>query len=126
MAYRRWNPNPNASRVGDCAVRAVARALHMDWERAYTALALQGFVMRDMPSSNHVWGTFLKTSGFRRSTVPNECPDCYTVRDFAREHPEGVYVLGLSGHVVTIEDGDWYDTWDSGEEAPIYYWERMN
>lgn len=36
----------------------------------------------------------------------------------------GTYILALSGHVVTVVDGDWYDTWDSGGEIPIYYWVR--
>ena len=52
----------------------------------------------------------------------DECPDCYTVADFAAEHPSGTYILSLSGHVVCVMDGDYYDTWDSGGEIPLYYW----
>ena len=47
---------------------------------------------------------------------------CYTVADFAREYPRGVYVLGCSGHVMTVINGEWWDSWDSGAECPIYYW----
>ena len=47
---------------------------------------------------------------------------CYTVADFAREYPRGVYVLGCSGHVLAVIDGKWWDSWDSGAECPIYYW----
>lgn len=78
----------------------------------------------DMPSANHVWGAYLRRCGFVRQIVPNECPDCYTVADFCRDHPEGLFVLAISGHVVAVEDGDWWDTWDSGNEIPVYYWMR--
>ena len=48
----------------------------------------------------------------------------YTVEDFCIDHPHGVYVLGCDGHVLTVVDGLYYDSWDSGGEVPIYYWER--
>ena len=35
MAYIPYNPNPVARRVGDCAVRAVSKALGVDWEQAF-------------------------------------------------------------------------------------------
>ena len=44
--------------------------------------------------------------------------------DFAAEHPSGTYILALSGHVVCVMDGDYYDTWDSGGEVPLYYWRK--
>ena len=122
MAFREWNPNPTGRRVGDCAVRAVARALGVDWETAYLKIVANGYAMGDMPSSDAVWGSVLRQAGFYRSAVPNTCPDCYTVAAFAQDHPEGVYVLALGGHVVTVVDGDWYDTWDSGWQIPQYFW----
>ena len=124
MAWIDWNPNPSARRVGDCAVRAVAKALDEDWESAFIKIAAAGYAMGDMPSSDSVWGAVLRQNGFYRQAVPNTCPDCYTVADFAQEHPSGVFVLALGGHVVTVVDGDWYDTWDSGEQVPQYFWYR--
>jgi len=124
MAWKEWNPNPTSRRVGDCAVRAVARALGIDWETAYLKIAAAGYGMGDMPSSDSVWGAVLRQNGFYRKAVPNTCPMCYTVEMFAQEHPEGIYVLALGGHVVTVEDGDWYDTWNSGDEVPQFYWYR--
>ena len=54
MAYIEYNPNPTGRRVGDCAVRAVAKALKVDWETAYMLLTMNGFSMGDMPSSDSV------------------------------------------------------------------------
>jgi hypothetical protein len=119
-----FNPNPGAKRVGDCAVRAIAKAMGTEWEKTYLALCVEGLRAHDMPSGNSVWGSYLKASGFRQRMLPDACPECYTVAAFANEHPHGVYVLALSGHVVTVVNGDYYDTWDSGEEVPVYYFER--
>lgn len=126
MSFKQYNANPDANRVGDCTVRAISKALNQDWDETYTALSLQGFVMKDMPSANAVWGAYLRRMGFRRNVIPDDCPDCYTVSDFAEDHPEGTYILALSGHVVCVEDGDWVDSWDSGDGIPLYYWMRKD
>ena len=107
-----FNPNPRGSSVGDCVVRAVAAATGQSWEQAYIALA----------SANRTWGAYLQNQGYKRRMVEADCATCYTVADFAREYPRGVYVLGCSGHVLTVIDGAWWDSWDSGAECPIYYW----
>lgn len=120
--WKHYNPSPAGRNVGDCSVRAVAKALGIDWETAYVLITMAGFQMNDMPSSNSVWGAVLRKRGFYRYVVPNSCPDCYTVGQFADDHPEGVYVLGTGNHVVTVKDGVIYDTWDSRNEIPIYYW----
>ena len=122
--WEEYNPNPVGRRVGDCAVRAVAKALDHDWETAYTMLTANGFLMGDMPSSDSVWGATLRQHGFLRESVPNTCPDCYTAEDFANDHPDGIYVLGFGGHTATIVDSILYDSWDSSELSPQFYWYR--
>ena len=120
--YIKYNANPDGKNVGDCTVRAISTALDQSWEETYIGLALQGFLMGDLPSANSVWGAYLRSKGFVRRIVPDTCPDCYNVSDFAGEHPDGTYILALSGHVVCVRDGDWIDTWDSGGGVPLYYW----
>ena len=122
--WRNYNPSPVGRNVGDCAIRAVAKALNTDWETAYAMIALNGYLMGDMPSSNAVWGAVLRQEGFKRYAVPNRCPDCYTLDDFAKDHPKGVFVVGTGNHVVTIKDGVIWDSWDSSQEIPIYYWTK--
>ena len=124
MAWVKFNANPIGKRVGDCTVRAISKATDQDWESTYSALAAEGFFLCDMPSANHVWGAYLRRKGYARSIIPDTCPDCYTVEDFCRDNPCGVYILALPSHVIAVIDGDWYDTWDSGQEVPIYFWER--
>ena len=119
-----FNPNPVGRRVGDCAVRAVSKALGVSWERAYVMLALNGFLMGDMPSNNTVWGAVLRQNGFSMRTLPESCPECYTAADFCADNPEGVFVLGFGNHVAVVESGNLYDAWDSSNEIPLYVWYR--
>ena len=118
--------NPTARRVGDCAVRAVSVALDTDWETAYSMLAANGFAMGDMPSADSVWGATLRQHGFYRKAIPNTCPDCYTAEDFCKDNPKGAFVLAFGGHVAAVKDGKLYDSWDSSNEIPNYYWYRKD
>lgn len=122
--WKDFNANPSGKRVGDYVVRAIAHNLDMEWERAYTDICLQGFIDCDMPSANEVWGAYLRRKGYKRGILAEECPTCYTVRDFCRDYPEGRYLLALHEHVVSVVNGCYYDTWDSGDMAPLYYWKK--
>ena len=124
--WREFNPNPLSRRVGDCAVRAVSKELGVDWEEAFAEIAANAFAMGDMPSSDSVWGAVLRQHGFYRDVIPNTCPDCYTAEDFAKDHPKGVYVLAFGGHVATVEDGDLYDSWNSSQLVPQYFYYRKD
>ena len=105
MAWKEFNNNPTGRNVGDCAVRAIAVALNVDWEKAYSMIAANGFTMGDMPSSNGVWGSVLRQKGFSRKSIPDT-----------------FYVLGFGSHVATVRNGTLYDSWDSSHEIPQYYW----
>jgi len=120
--YQYYNPSPVGARVGDCAVRAVAKALGMDWETGFAVLTVKAYETADLPNSNAVINAVLTERGFERGVVPNTCPACYTFEQFAADYPEGTYVLGTGTHVATVIDGILFDTWDSSKETPIYYW----
>ena len=117
-----YNPNPAGRKVGDCSVRAIAKALNVDWEEAYCLICSAGYSMADMPSSNGVWGAVLRQHGFYRESIRSDCPDCYTAEDFCIDNNRGVFVLGFGSHVATVIDGNLYDSWDSSKEIPQYFW----
>lgn len=124
MPYVSFNPNPRNKRVGDCAVRAVSKAVGQDWTDAYIGLCAEGLALRDMPSANYVWGMYLKKYGFEEHMISSICPQCVTVGQFAKDHPKGRYVLATQNHVVAVENGDYFDTWDSGNEIVLYFFEK--
>ena len=118
----KYNANPVANNVEDCAIRAVALALNVSWDDAFDMVARMAKNMGVMPHNNAAWGAVLRQHGFQRAVIPNTCPDCYTAEDFCRDNPEGVYVLGFGTHTATAIDGKLYDTWDSSMEIPQYFW----
>jgi len=122
--WQLYNPNPIGRHVGDCTVRSLSKALDLSWDRAYTMLVAKGFELCDMPSSNAVFGAILKAHGFKRETIPDSCPDCYTLGEFVNDHPNGLFVVGMSGHVATVKDGVVFDAWSSMNEIPIYVWRK--
>lgn len=122
--YSYYNPNPKGNKVGDCVIRAISKALDMSWQDVYIELTIQGYIMGDLLSSNGVWDAYLKGKGFIREIVPFECPDCYGLLEFANEHPQGTYVVGTGSHAICVQDGVIYDSWDSSNEIPIYFYHK--
>lgn len=118
--YHRYNPNPTGRNVGDCTVRAISKAMNQDWNKTYWGLCIEGGIVKDMPSSNAVWGEYLKRYGYTRQLAP----DGITVGEFAENYHQGTYILALSGHVVCVQDGIIYDTWDSENEIVLYFWRK--
>lgn len=121
--YKYFNPNPRHKKsVGDCTVRSLSKALKISWETAFIDLVSEAYDMGDMPSSNSVFDSYLRNKGFRKYTIPNDCPNCYTFNDFAEEHFKGIYIVCTGTHVATIVDSILWDSWDSSDETPIYYY----
>jgi hypothetical protein len=98
--------------------------LDTDWETAHVLLDYASYMMGDISNSNAVMAAVLRQHGFYREAIPNTCPDCYSVREFVEEHPNGVFVLGTGTHFVTIKDGEIYDSWNSSDEIPQFYFYR--
>lgn len=123
-----YNPNPIGKRANDCAIRALCKALdpYIDvqrdkmWDIVYSIVHMAGYEKADMPSTNDVWDDVLEWFKFRRYKMRYDM----TVEEFCEEHPSGIYVLCLDGHVVTAVDGFFYDSWDSSGKSVIYFWER--
>ena len=118
----RCNPNPRGKQANDCVVRAIAVATERSWADVYADLCRKGRMECDMPSSNSVWGAYLKEEGFEQFLLPESCPRCVTVRAFCDRYPRGTFIIGTGHHAVAVMDGDYYDSWDSGDEVPSYFW----
>ena len=124
--YIYYNPNPFGRSTSDCVVRAITKLMGEDWDTVFIRLSLMALSKGDNLEKNHVWGDFLRRNGFVKHFVPDLCPYCYTVREFCFDHPYGRYLLRIDGlkdgHVVAAVDGDYYDSWDSGNEVVEYYY----
>lgn len=116
-----YNPNPRGINTGDCVIRAICKAMDKTWEKVYAELTVKGLQEAMWGDTNTVWEKYLKENGFVKELLPNTCPDCYTIADFANEHKTGTFIVATGTHVVTVKDGRYFDTWDSGYLIPSYY-----
>lgn len=123
MAFIFHNENPKNLLTGDCVIRAISLVANSTWQDVYIELAMQGMKMADIFTSNRVWISSLKENGFKMKLLPETCTSCYTIKDFCTDFPKGKYIAATGSHVIAIINGDYYDTWDSGDESPIYYFE---
>ena len=125
-----YNMNPDKNRTTDCVIRGVSFVTGQDWDTVFVHIAVECIMYHDMPEANHIWAGYLRRLGFKKHLIPDTCPICYTVKDFCRDHPVGTYLLVIvsygieGGHVVAVQDGNYFDIWDSGNEVPTYYWEK--
>lgn len=122
--YIHANPNPIGKYVDDCVIRAIAIATDRSWDDVYAHVCLQGYIMKNMPSVNKVWGTYLSSIGFVNEPIDSKCPDCYSIKDFCYDNPDGIFILATGSHVVCVKYGNYFDTWDSGDEQPTSVWRR--
>lgn len=118
----RCNPNPKRKEVPDCVVRAIAVATGRTWHEVYDDICRVGRDECNMPSVNAVWGKYLYSVGFEPFLLSETCPTCVTVRRFCDRYHSGTYIIGTGTHAVAVIDGDYYDSWDSGNEVPNYFW----
>lgn len=122
--FVKMNPNPANNVTGDCVIRAISIAENKTWDETFLDLMVECFFLKDVPSSNPAWGAYLHKLGYHRHIVSDLCPDCFNVMDFVRENPEGTYILATGTHVICAIDGAYIDSWDSGQERPIYYFKK--
>ena len=124
MRYRYYNPNKKNLTAGDCVIRMLTVITEKSWDDCYRLVCDRGFEMGDMPSSNYVWMSLLYDLGYKRYIIPNSCPNCYTIKNFCEDNPEGIYVVGTGSHVVAVKDGWYFDSWNSGQEIPLFYFKK--
>ena len=116
------NPNPKNKQVPDCVIRAICIALNKPWLEVSDEL--YGFARREysVTCDDHVWGYYLYSLGFEPFLLPFTCPKCITIDEFTKYYPKGRYIIGTGKHAVAIIDGNYYDSWDSGNEIPSFFW----
>jgi len=119
---RRWhefNPNPKSRNIGDCTLRAYCAAFDIDWNKAFD-IASQ--ISKENSSMIQYMFKKIMTEHFgceedpdyNKKKVKNK--DRITVNTFAMTHPYGTYVLGVRQHAVTVKNGEYWDSWDSGDK----------
>ena len=117
------NPNPANKQVPDCVIRAICIALNKSWLEVSDELYFN-FARREysVTCDDNIWGHYLYSLGFEPFLLPLICPRCTTINEFTKMYPKGIYIIGTGKHAVAVIDGNYYDSWDSGNEIPSFFW----
>ena len=124
---RKWikyNPNPQNNNTGDCSIRAYCKAENLEWNDAYDIATKIGKEM-SMICDDHKVVDKILTEKFGYEYIKGEKgAKKKTINEFAIEHPKGKYILWVHAHVVTVIDGYYYDSWDSGNKKINGYYTK--
>jgi len=128
--YVYYQPNEKdlKDKYGDCQVRALSKALGISWLEAFD---LTIPICREVQTYTIFGGSCdigkhnLAKLGFEYHGVSNKRgAKRPTVDSFAKEHPEGSFILKVAHHVVACVGGKYYDTWDCGDCCLYGYYEK--
>lgn len=121
-----YNPNPKKLLTGDCVIRAYCKAFDTEWENAL--LASTFFAIKDCQvfNDNKAVQAFLESLGcIRHKVVVKKGSKRPTPDSLARsrENKGKTLVCSVAGHIVTVREGKYYDTWDSGSKGIYWFYE---
>ena len=111
---------------GDCVIRSLTKAVGKTWIDVFDELVPIARKYQCMPNSDPCYKEYLASNGFEYCGVSNrKGVKRPTVESFAKEHPDGVYVLRVANHLVAVRDGKFHDTWDCGGKSLYGYYEKV-
>lgn len=125
--YKYYQPNKKdiKDRQGDCVVRALTKVMNKTWLEVFNELIPYAIEIQCMPNSKTCYERYLKDNGFEYHGISNKKGSKRpTVESFTKEHKAGTFFLNVANHVVSVVDGIYYDTWDSGQCCLYGYYEK--
>ena len=119
---KRWhefNPNPKDRNIGDCTLRSYCAAFGISWEKAFdiaSKVAKENASMIQYMADKILTEEFncVVDEKYNKKSVKGK--DRITVNEFAMTHPYGIYILHVPKHQVTVINGEYWDSWDSGDK----------
>lgn len=117
--FRYFNENPYGYEDSDCVTRAITLATGEDYLEVGRKLYLIGELLNmDKLDVNCYEFLITKYYGF----PPVRFEKGTTVGEFAENHPRGIYLIRMQGHITTLVDGELWDLWNSSEYHPTNIW----
>ncbi len=123
--YRYSNPHPEGKNVTDCVVRAITIAVDDDYLEVRKHLNRVKKELKETSYKNKKFmDKYAKLNGWNKISFPAiKGVPRLRGKDFVKQYPKGTYILKLAGHIVTVVDGVYLDTWDSTEKMIYKAWE---
>ena len=117
--WREYNPNPKERNIGDCTLRSYCAAFNISWDQAFdiaSRVAKENSSMIQYVADKVLTEEFNCTVSEKYNKKTVKSKDRITVNEFAMTHPYGTYILHVRQHQVTVKNGEYWDSWDSGEK----------
>lgn len=130
--YKYYQPNSKDLKDSqcDCSIRALTKFNGTTWVEEFDNLVKYARETQTMINSLKNIKLY-----FEHENVPYESvykPKArkkLTVEDFAKSHVLGTFMLycraGYGTHLVCVQDGVYYDTWDCGDRIVYGYWTKV-
>ena len=117
--WKEYNPNPKERNIGDCTIRSYCAAFNISWDQAFdiaSKVAKEESSLIQYVADKVLQEEFhcIIDEKYNKKTVKGK--DRITVNEFAMTHPYGIYILHVRQHQVTVIDGMYWDSWDSGDK----------
>ena len=119
--YRYLNKNPKARDTEDCVLRAVSLAQGKTWDKVYDELSQlakeRGMLFSDAEFVEDYLDSLYQRTCYKNNKV------AMTVGEFVENHPEGVWLVTMRGHITCVKNGILYDTFDCRDRLIWCAWE---
>lgn len=127
---KRYNANSDDRYMGDCVKRAISLAFGLDYQQAGSELTKLAKNFGTSYNSDRNIDRYLASKGIKPGSYSEAG---ITVDEFSKKHPSGTYLIltynkadgaikGISNHLLTVIDGDVYDSWDSLGQYVSEWW----
>lgn len=123
--YKYYQPNKMdlKDNYGDCAIRTICKAEGITWIDAYDMMYRLSREVQCPMNCKHGFEYILQKNGYSYQGISNKKGmKRPTVEGFAKEHKTGTYILVVANHYVCCQDGNYFDTWDSGKCCLYGFW----
>jgi len=130
-----YNANPQDRNENDCSIRALSLAYGLNYNQVKNELKHLGYEDKTQFNELNVIKKFIDKHGYKKF-INNERDaenNIGSVESFAKKYHNGVYIVYCSNnikqntsnsfHLVTVANGNIYDTWDSSNYYVIGAWE---
>ena len=114
--YKFYNANVKGRFTNDCVIRAISLAEDKTWNETYDELSeiaqRNGIILDDVEFVEPLLD----------SRYDRICYNSKYVGEFAEEHPKGVFLITMKGHITCCIDGIIYDTFDCRDRVMWCVW----
>ena len=126
--YKYYQPNKKdiKDKAGDCVLRAICKATNQTWLEVFDGLTKYARELQMLPNAKPVFEAYLFSMGYKYHTMGRG--EKLPVEAFAKYKKSKSYILytqvGFGTHLVTVDSGTYYDTWDCGKKKVYGYYEK--